>query len=104
LPPVVTQHQKREQSLKGQGRNHKQINGRDRLRVVPEDLQTYRFGREFLLHGLLIRIEHNGEANCQYCCDHNSDNETAHVCTFGREAEYVPTAKVRLSKCKSQKI
>src|SRR6266511_825794 len=37
LPPAEAQHQKREQSLKGQGRNHKQINGRDRLRVVPEE-------------------------------------------------------------------
>src|SRR5262249_47673045 len=35
-PPAVAQDQKREQSLKAQGRNHKQINGRDRLRVVPE--------------------------------------------------------------------
>jgi len=38
LPPAVAQHQKREQSLKGQGRSHKRINGRvDRLRVVPEE-------------------------------------------------------------------
>src|SRR6266511_3685588 len=37
LPPAVAQDQKREQSLKGQGRNHKQINGRDRLRVVPQE-------------------------------------------------------------------
>src|SRR5262249_33818432 len=37
LPPAVAQHQKREQSLKSQGRNHKQINGRDRLRVVAEE-------------------------------------------------------------------
>jgi hypothetical protein len=36
LPPALAQHQKREQSLKGQGRNHKQINRRDRPRVVPE--------------------------------------------------------------------
>src|SRR5262245_41547517 len=37
LPPAVAQHQKREQSLKRQGRNHKQVNGRDRLRVVAEE-------------------------------------------------------------------
>jgi hypothetical protein len=37
LPPAVAQNQKREQSLEGQGRNHKQINGRNRLRVVPEE-------------------------------------------------------------------
>src|SRR5262245_59277902 len=37
LPPAVTQHQKREQSLESQGRHHKQINGRDRLRVVAEE-------------------------------------------------------------------
>src|SRR5262245_28464181 len=36
-PPAVAQHQKREQSLEGQGRHHKQINGRDRLRVVAEE-------------------------------------------------------------------
>src|SRR5262249_54599834 len=36
LTPAVAQHQKRKQSFKGQGRNHKEINGRDRLRVVPE--------------------------------------------------------------------
>src|SRR5262249_3141673 len=37
LPPAMTQHQKREQSLESQGRHHKQINGRDRLRVVAEE-------------------------------------------------------------------
>src|SRR5262245_17264674 len=37
LPPAVAQHQKREQSLKRQGRNHKQVNGRDRMRVVAEE-------------------------------------------------------------------
>src|SRR5262245_28862423 len=37
LPPAVAQHQKREQSLKRQGRNHKQVNGRDRRRVVAEE-------------------------------------------------------------------
>src|SRR5262249_61485641 len=37
LAPAVAQHQKREQSLKSQGRNHKQINGRNRLRVVAEE-------------------------------------------------------------------
>jgi hypothetical protein len=34
LAPAVAQNQKREQSLKGQGRNHTQINGGDRLRMV----------------------------------------------------------------------
>src|SRR6266513_4504949 len=34
LPPAVVQNQKREQALKGQGRNHTQVNGGDRLRVV----------------------------------------------------------------------
>jgi hypothetical protein len=37
LPPAMAQHQKREQSLKAQGRNHTEISGRDRLRVVPEE-------------------------------------------------------------------
>src|SRR5262249_734220 len=37
LPPAVAKDQKREQSLEGQGRNHTEINGRDRLRVVPEE-------------------------------------------------------------------
>src|SRR5262245_14821559 len=37
LPSAVAQHQKREQSLKRQGRNHKQVNGRDRMRVVAEE-------------------------------------------------------------------
>jgi hypothetical protein len=37
LPPAVAQHQKREQSLKGQGRNHTEINGGDRLRVVSQE-------------------------------------------------------------------
>jgi hypothetical protein len=35
LPPAVTQNQKREQSLKSHGWNHKEINGGDRLRMVP---------------------------------------------------------------------
>src|SRR5262249_17739405 len=49
LPPAVAQHQKREQSLKGQGRNHKQINGRGCLRVVAEEcLPTLR--RRSTLH------------------------------------------------------
>jgi hypothetical protein len=34
LATAVAQNQKREQSLKGQGRNHTQINGGDRLRMV----------------------------------------------------------------------
>jgi hypothetical protein len=33
----MTQHQKREQPLKGQGRNHTQINGSDRRRVVARE-------------------------------------------------------------------
>jgi len=33
-PRFERQNQKREQPLKGQGRNHTQINGGDRLRVV----------------------------------------------------------------------
>jgi hypothetical protein len=37
LPPAVAHNQKRKQSLKGQGRNHTQINGGDRLRVVPKE-------------------------------------------------------------------
>jgi hypothetical protein len=37
LPPAVAQHQKREQSLKGQSRNYTQINGGDRLRVVSQE-------------------------------------------------------------------
>jgi len=48
LPPAVAQYQKREQSLKRQGRNHKQY-GRDRLRVVAEEcLPTLR--RRSTLH------------------------------------------------------
>jgi len=34
LPPSVAQNQKRKQTIKGQGRNHAQINGRNRPRVV----------------------------------------------------------------------
>ena len=36
LPPAVAQNQERKQAIKGQGRNHTQINGGDRLRVVSE--------------------------------------------------------------------
>jgi hypothetical protein len=36
-PPAVVQDRKREQSLKGQGRNYIQINGGDRLRVVSQE-------------------------------------------------------------------
>ena len=36
LLPVVAQNQERKQAIKGQGRNHTQINGGDRLRVVSE--------------------------------------------------------------------
>src|SRR5262245_22875777 len=53
-------------------------------------LQTHRFGREFLLHGLLSRIERNGEADCQYCCDHNGDNEAAHAVCTTLNCKYVP--------------
>src|SRR5262245_6667414 len=38
LPPAVAQDQKREPSLKAQGRDHKEINGCDRMRVVPENV------------------------------------------------------------------
>jgi hypothetical protein len=34
LPPAMAQDQKREQSLKGQRRNHTQINAGNHLRVV----------------------------------------------------------------------
>src|SRR5438094_9268688 len=37
LPPAVAHNQKREQSLEGQGRNHTQIDGGDRLRVVSKE-------------------------------------------------------------------
>ena len=36
-PPAVAQNQKREQPLKGQGWNHTQINGGDRLRVISKE-------------------------------------------------------------------
>ena len=38
LLPAVAQHQKREQPLKGQGRNHTQINGSDRLRWLRKNV------------------------------------------------------------------
>src|SRR5262249_38495736 len=38
LPPAVAQHQKREHSLKGQGRNHTQIDRGDRLRVIAKEV------------------------------------------------------------------
>jgi hypothetical protein len=37
------------------------------------ELQTNGFSREFLLRGLLLRIEHNGKADCQHDRDHNGD-------------------------------
>ena len=37
LATAVTQYEKREQSLKGQGRNHTQVNGGDRLGVVSQE-------------------------------------------------------------------
>jgi hypothetical protein len=37
LPSAEAEHQKRKQSLKHQGQNHKQVNGRDRMRVVAEE-------------------------------------------------------------------
>src|SRR5262249_47879210 len=37
LPPAMAQHQKGEQSLKGQGRHHTQIDRSDRLRVIAKE-------------------------------------------------------------------
>jgi hypothetical protein len=66
-------------------------------------LHTHRFGREFLLRGLLIRIERNGETDREHDRDHNSDTEAAHAaCAPGKEAQYARIAEASLSKYKSQ--
>src|SRR5262249_4296045 len=64
LPPAVAQHQKREQSLKRQGRNHKQY-GRDRLRVVAEECLPTLRRRSTLHHVFRDRRLGDGKAEHQ---------------------------------------
>jgi hypothetical protein len=42
-------------------------------------LQTHRFGREFLLHGFLTRVERDRETDCQQYRDQNGDTEATHL-------------------------